>query len=248
MTSRIAKALTGLTGALISACVLAGDVVYKVGDEAFEGYWLSAGKSAPLVIIAHDWDGLTGYEQKRAAMLQALGYNVFALDLFGQGVRPQSIEDRRQHTGALYKDRDRLRALMKAGAEAARAQGGDLNNMVVMGYCFGGAAVLELARSGFAAKGYATFHGGLQTPEGQSWAGITSPVLVMHGSADDAITLTDFATLGQELEAAHVPHELITYSGAPHAFTVFGSDRYREEADAKSWARFTGFLGERTAF
>jgi len=37
---------------------------------------------------------------------------------------------------------------------------------------------------------------------------------------------------------------MITYSGAPHAFTVFGSDRYRQDADTKSWQRFTEFLSE----
>jgi Dienelactone hydrolase family len=45
-----------------------------------------------------------------------------------------------------------------------------------MGYCFGGAAALELARSGEAKdiKGYVTFHGGLKTPQGESelvWLG-----------------------------------------------------------------------------
>jgi dienelactone hydrolase len=53
-----------------------------------------------------------------------------------------------------------------------------------------------------------------------------------------------FATLANELEEKGIPHEMITYSGAPHAFTVFGSDRYREDADQKSWKRFTEFLSE----
>ncbi len=34
------------------------------------------------------------------------------------------------------------------------------------------------------------------------------------------------------------------FGGAPHAFTVFGSQRYREEADSKSWKRFLEFLSE----
>ena len=226
----------------LSSTALAGDLIYEVKGKPYQGYWLSAGAGAPLVILTHDWDGLTGYEMKRAQMLQAMGYSVFAPDLFGQGIRPEKMEDRRQHTGALYQDRALLRALMVGGVEAARAAGGNVNNMVVMGYCFGGAAVLELARSGFAAKGYATFHGGLQTPAGESWKGIKAPVLIMHGTADDAITMTDFANLAVELENAAVPHEMITYGGAPHAFTVYGSDRYRADADQKSWARFGDFL------
>ena len=47
-----------------------------------------------------------------------------------------------------------------------------------------------------------------------------------------------------ELEATGIKHEMVTYSGAPHAFTVFGSNRYREDADRKSWGRFSRFLEE----
>jgi dienelactone hydrolase len=67
----------------------------------------------------------------------------------------------------------------------------------------------------------------------------------MHGTADSAISMEQFATLAKELESAGVSHEMITYGGAEHAFTVFGGNRYDEDADKKSWQRFTEFL-ERT--
>jgi dienelactone hydrolase len=37
---------------------------------------------------------------------------------------------------------------------------------------------------------------------------------------------------------------MITYSGAPHAFTKFNSDSYRKDADEKSWLSYKGFLKE----
>ena len=117
-----------------------------------------------------------------------------------------------------------------------------------MGYCFGGAAVLELARSGADLKGFATFHGGLKTPDGQDYSDAKGKVLIMHGTADTAITMDQFAGLAKDLEGADIAHEMITYSGAPHAFTVFGSDRYREDADRKSWNRFHQFLKEVSAW
>ncbi len=64
----------------------------------------------------------------------------------------------------------------------------------------------------------------------------------MHGSADKAITMDQFADLAKELESAGVAHEMITYGGARHAFTVFGGNRYQETAGKKSWKRFTEFL------
>jgi dienelactone hydrolase len=194
------------------------------------------------VLLVHDWDGLTDYEIKRAGMLAKLGYAVFAADLFGAGVRPTEVKDKRQHTGELSKDRAKMRALLVAALKQAGMQGADTGKAVAMGYCFGGAAVLEFARSGADLKGFVTFHGGLKTPEGQDYAKTKGQLLILHGTADKNITMDQFAALANELEGQGVAHEMITYSGAPHAFTVFGADRYREDADQKSWKRFTEFL------
>jgi dienelactone hydrolase len=220
-----------------------GQVVgYEIDGRAYEGYYVSPGDGAPLVLLIHDWDGLTEYEVKRADMLAKMGYAVFAADLFGAGVRPTKVEDKRQHTGELYKNREMMRSLMTGALGIAADKGADTGNAVAMGYCFGGAAVLELARSGADLKGFATFHGGLKTPEGQDYSRARGEFLIMHGTADGAITMDVFAGLAGELETAGVKHEMITYGGAPHAFTVFGSGRYREDADRKSWARFSDFL------
>lgn len=217
-------------------------ITYEVNGQPYEGYYVSPGKDAPLILMIHDWDGLTDYEVKRADMLAEKGYAVFAADLFGKGVRPTEMADRRQHTGELYQDRQKMRALMMGALETAQSNGANIGNAVAMGYCFGGAAVLELARSGADLKGFATFHGGLQTPEGQNYSKTRGDILIMHGGADTAITMDEFAELAKELENAGVSYEMAVYGGAPHAFTVFGSDRYREDADRKSWALFNRFL------
>ena len=228
---------------LASSAFAAGvKVDYQVDNQLYEGYYISKTKGAPLVLLVHDWDGLTDYEIKRAEMLADLGYAVFAADLFGKGVRPTEMVDKRQHTGALYKDRAKLRALLQGALDAAKEQGGDVANAVSMGYCFGGAAVLEQARSGADLKGFVTFHGGLSTPEGQDYSKAKGNLLIMHGSADTNITLQDFATLATELEEQGLASEMIPNSGAPHAFTVFESPRYRADAAAKSWQRFVEYL------
>jgi dienelactone hydrolase len=230
----------------ISTSVLAEGkyITYNVNGQSYEGYYTSPADNAPLVLLIHDWDGLTDYEVKRSEMLAEQGYAVFAADLFGKGIRPTEVKDKRQHTGELYKDRKKMRALMAGALEAAKSQGANINNTIAVGYCFGGAAILELARSGADMKGFATFHGGLSTPPGQDYSKTKAPVMVFHGTADTHITMDQFAELADELEEAKVPHEMISYGGAPHAFTVFGGDRYREEADKQSWDRLLKFLDE----
>jgi len=232
----VSTAAFGATGAAVT---------YQVNGESYEGYYISPSNQAPLVVLIHDWDGLTDYEIKRANMLAELGYAVFAADLFGAGVRPTEVTDKRQHTGELYKNREKMRALMNGALDTARGRGANIDNAVAAGYCFGGAAVLELARSGANLKGFATFHGGLKTPPGQNYAKTRGELLVMHGSADTAITMDQFAALAQELESAGIAHEMITYGGAQHAFTVFGGNRYQETADKKSWKRFQEFLADK---
>ena len=234
-----------LVAILSTTAAAAGKAVsYQANGNSYEGYFITPGAGAPLVLLVHDWDGLTDYEVKRAGMLKEMGFAVFAVDLFGAGVRPTEEAEKRRHTAELYGDRDKMRSLLNAALAAAKAEGADTANAVAMGYCFGGAAVLELARSGAELKGFVAFHGGLTTPEGQDYANTKGKLLILHGTADTSVTMEDFARLAAALEEKKVSHEMITYGGAPHAFTVFGTDRYREDADKKSWRRFGEFLSE----
>ena len=221
-----------------------GPVSYQVEGKTYEGYFVSPRPDAPLLVLVHDWDGLTEYEVKRADMLADLGYAVFAIDLFGAGIRPTQMEERKRLTGELYADRGKMRALLDAGLSTAKKQSARTDRVIAFGYCFGGSAVLELARSGAALAGFVSFHGGLATPEGQNYSAAKGSILILHGTADSSVSMTEFAGLASELEKAGVKHEMTTYAGAPHAFTVFGSDRYREDADRKSWQRFTAYLKE----
>lgn len=238
-----------ISALLICSLALAGspsgkNVIYQVDGKKFEGYYISPSSQAPLVLIVHDWDGLTDYEIKRANMLAELGYAVFTIDLFGAGKRPTEFADKHALTSELYLDRAKMRARLFGALEAAKKQKANVDNAVAIGYCFGGAAVLEFARAGVDLKGFVTFHGGLDLPEGEDYSKVQGEILVLHGSADESVNMEDFGELNKALEIAHIPHEMIAYSGAPHAFTVFGSPRYRADADKKSWNRFTQFLQE----
>ena len=237
--------LMALTFSQTAAAITTKNITYTVDDQAYEGYYAKADKAnAPFILLIHDWDGLTDYERKRADMLATEGYNVLAADMFGQGIRPTSIEENKRLTGQLYDDRSKMRRLLQGALNAGRLQGNDVREGVTMGYCFGGTVALELARSGFPQKAFVPFHGAFDIPTGQNYDKTTGEILVFHGSADESVSLESFANLGKTLEAAKVPHEMVTYSGAPHAFSVFGSDKYDARADERSWKRYLDFLTE----
>lgn len=242
MTHRIGLAAATLLAT--AAAASAADVPYEVNGEAFAGYFAAAESPRGLVIVIHDWDGLGDYERRRADMIAALGYDAFAVDLYGAGVRPDTMDGRLAAMATVNDNRPRMRELIAGGVAAARGRS-QAGPMVIAGYCFGGGATLEAARSGFAdVAGYATFHGAVATPEGQSWPADAPPLLVLHGGADKTPDMEAIAGFSRELEAAGVPYEIEVYSGAPHAFTVFGSPNYREAADAQSWDAFQRFLAQ----
>lgn len=216
---------------------------YSVNGTVFEGYVaMPEGQARGTVLIIHDWDGVNDHEIARADAMAAAGYVGVALDLFGRDAVLEGFDDYRRETGALYADRDEFRARMQAGIDAAATLDGVPGQMVLTGYCFGGAAALEGARAGFDMAGFVSFHGGLGTPEGQDYSATTAPVLVLHGSADPVSGMSDLAALMEELLEAGVPHAARIFGGARHSFTVEGSNDWDPQANAGAEAALLEFL------
>ncbi len=249
MNRYVALLITLLLPLTVQAEIIGQSVRYTHEGEAFEGYLAfneALGADQPAVIIIHDWDGLGEYEKTRARMLARQGYAAFAVDLFGEGIRPESIDQRRALTGALYADRTRMRALLEAGLDAAGSHDAvDPANAVTIGYCFGGAAALEWARAGGDLAGFVSFHGGLGTPDGQDYRQTSAPVLILHGSNDSVAPMSDVAALATQLDADAVDYRMEIYGGARHAFTDWdNAERYDPAADLQSWQTLGDFLGQ----
>lgn len=245
-------AIVGFTASVSRADIIAEPVVYTIEGQPYEGYFAineGFGDDQPVVMLVHDWDGLGEYEKRRTQMLAERGYAAFAVDLYGQGVRPETTEESREESGKLYSDRETMRMRLMAGlAEAQSMPGVDADSVVAIGYCFGGAAVLEMARAGVDIDGFVSFHGGLETPEGQDYSATTAPILVLHGGDDPVAPMAQVATLANELNAAGVDYDMEIYGGVLHSFTVWGADggssRYDPEADTQSWDALLTFLDE----
>ena len=234
---------------VLQAEMVAETVTYTHDDTAFEGYIAynrSLGNRQPTVLIVHDWDGLGEYERTRARMLAREGYTAFAIDLFGAGVRPEAIERRRELTNALYADRDQMRTLVDAAMDAAfNHRATDIAEIVAIGYCFGGAVVLEMARAGMSLEGFVSFHGGLGTPKDQNYSRVQGDLLILHGSNDAVAPMEDVVTLTKTLDAESVDYRVEIYGGARHAFSDWeAEERYDPAADLQSWQALRTFLNK----
>ena len=219
---------------------------FHVYDDAVKG-------KRPAVLIVHQWTGLTDYEKGRGRMLAELGYNVFALDIYGKGIRPRPPAAGKE-AGKYKGNRDLYRGRLMAGLDLLKKdERTAVDKIVAIGYCFGGTGVLELARSGAELAGVVSFHGGLGAGEGKGAAkdGVKARILVCHGADDPFVDQEEVMGFWKEMREAKVDWKFVAYSGAVHAFTqkMAGDDpsrgaAYHAEADARSWEDMKGFFEE----
>lgn len=230
-------------------------VEYKEGSTPLEGFLVyddSWKEPRPAVVIVHQWMGLTDYEKMRAQQLAQKGYVAFALDIYGKGVRPTSMEEAGKLAGQYKNDIPAYRAREKAALDfIAKNKHVDPKKIVIMGYCFGGTGALEAARAGFPVVGAVSFHGGLSTPQPQNTKNVKPKLLVMHGAIDPNVPTKEVEGFMKEMNDAKADYQFIAYSGAVHAFTQknAGNDiskgvAYNEAADRRSWMAFMNFLDE----
>lgn len=240
----------------LSAAVVERSVKYKLGEVELEGFHAYDDKvegKRPGVLIIHQWTGLTDYEKMRARMLAELGYNVFAADVYGVGIRPQPPESGKI-SGQYKQDRELFRARMIAGLDVLKAdERTDTSKLAAIGYCFGGTGVLELARAGVELSGVVSFHGGLAAaPDLAAKKGaVPAKVLVLHGAVDPYVPAAEVDAFQKEMEAAGADWQLVSYGGAVHAFTqkMAGDDpskgaAYDAKADQRSWEDMRQFFAE----
>ncbi|HZO83571.1 MAG TPA: dienelactone hydrolase family protein [Verrucomicrobiae bacterium] len=239
----------------VRAEIVSKPVEYKEGQTTLEGLWVyddSVKGKRPGVLVVHQWKGLGDYERKRAEMLAKLGYNVFAVDIYGKGVRHNNPKDASAEAAKYKNDRKLLRARVNAGLDVLRKQDlTDAKRIAAIGYCFGGTTALELARSGADVAGVVSFHGGLNTPSASDAKQIKAKVLALHGADDPHVPPAEVAAFENEMRDAKVDWSLVAYGGAVHSFTDWnaGNDNskgsaYNEKADKRSWEAMKQFFAE----
>ncbi|HRF62293.1 MAG TPA: dienelactone hydrolase family protein [Candidatus Competibacter sp.] len=247
--------ITFLMPALVQAAIETRSVEYRQGNTRLVGY-LAFPKDVtgplPGILVVHEWMGLNDYAKHRADQLAELGYIAFAADIYGDGKIAANREEAGKLAGSYKNDRPLLRARVAAGLATLKAQPGVTGDKIAaIGYCFGGTAVLELARSGADIAGVVSFHGGLDTPTSQDAKNIRAKVLALHGADDPYVPADQVAAFENEMRQAGVDWQLIVYGGAVHGFTnpANGTDNskgaaYNALADARSWVAMQQFFNE----
>ena len=230
---------------------------YKVGDRTHEAYLAfdeSGGASRPGVIVLHEWWGVNDYIAKRTHMLAELGYVALAIDLYGAGKVAADPGEAATLMNAVLGDMDQGTQALRAGYQLLLDQPRvDPQKTAAIGYCFGGAMALHMARIGLPLKSVVSFHCALGSFHQAEPGTINPRVLVCHGAADSMVTMDDVATCKAEMDAAGADYEVLLYADAKHGFSSQKADEnarkyqldvgYNAVADGASWtemkARFS---------
>ena len=229
--------------------ILTNQIEYAVGDATHQGYLAyddEITSARPGVVVVHEWWGVNDYIRKRTHMLAELGFTALAIDMFAGQTATSPDEAGALMNGVLGDMETGTRAL-QAGYQLLLDQPGvDESRTAAIGYCFGGAMVLHMARIGMPLSAVASFHGALGSFHTAEPGSITARILVCHGGADSMVTMDDLQAFRQEMDGAQADYEVLVLDGARHGFTSpeasvngekYGIDvGYQQEADEKSWA------------
>lgn len=210
------------------------------------------GAPKPALVLVPNWLGINEANLKQAERIAARGYVVFVADVFGLKSRPKNPDEAGKASGALKENRAQLRVRTRKALEVLLAQKDvviDPRRVGAIGFCFGGTAALELARSGATLAGVVTFHAGLGSPTPDDAKNITGKVLALHGADDPFVPAEEVAAFQNEMRTAKVDWQLVAYGGAVHSFTdvdaaMAGKAQYNAAVSARAYQAMDTFFAE----
>ncbi|MGS0999503.1 dienelactone hydrolase family protein [Rhodanobacter sp. UC4451_H18] len=196
----------------------------------------------PGLVMVPNWYGVNDAAVKKAEMIAGKDYVILLTDMYGADVRPTTNAQAQAAVKPLYGDRALMRKRIGVALEQLKAQVAsaplDPAKLAAIGFCFGGSAVLDLARSGSDVAAVVSFHGGLATDDPMLAKHIKARVLAMNG-ADDKGTMPDAGKFMDEMRMSPADWQFVVLGHAVHCFTEVGENspgcRYDAAAAARSY-------------
>lgn len=250
----LALATLGLSGQA-AAEMVSKPVSWRHGGTDFDGVLVydDAGDKRPGLLMVPNWMGVTDAAIERARTLAGDDYVILVVDMYGRGVRPADTDAAGKAAGAVYADREALRGRITTALGVLRDAAGeaplDAGRIGGIGFCFGGAIVLELARTGADVDGVVSFHGNLATPLPAQPGAVKASVLVLNGADDTYVPAGQIAGFQQEMTAAGADWQFVNYSGAVHCFSEAEANspgcKYQPVAARRAYAAMESFFEEK---
>jgi len=229
-------------------------VKYNDGNQVLNGISIKAIKKSsqnPGILLLPAWLGIDNASKEIAQNLSKLGYTVFIADIYGEGNYPTNTSEAGKQAGFYKKNYEAYQKRIQLALDQLIKSGANADNIVAIGYCFGGTGVLEAARGHLNLKGVASFHGGLGKDASRPAEPITAKVLICHGADDPFVPKEEITAFQQEMRDTKADWQMIYYANAVHSFTnpESGNDNskgaaYNPVAAKRSFEHLQLFLNE----
>ena len=215
-------AVAMVTGA--QAAIKEEPVTYTDGQTTMKGFLVyddAVTGKRPGIIMVHEWWGITPHIHNEAKKFAQQGYTALIADMYGDAKTADNPKDAGALSGGVMKDPAAMQSRFKA-AQALLAKHATVNPQKIgaVGYCFGGAVVLNMARAGDDLVAVAGFHAslGLNTPAPAPGT-VKAKILILNGADDPFVKREQYDALKKDFDAAKADYKIIEYPGAVHAFT-----------------------------
>lgn len=221
------------------------ELVSFAGGEGrkLQGTWAAPSSPKGAVLVIHENRGFTEHFQAFPARLSKEGFAALAIDLLAPEGGTASLGDSANATAALGKiPPERFVADLRAGLDEMARRVGPSVKLGALGFCFGGAMTWRLigAKDERLAAA-APFYGPM--PEGTDFTGVKTAVLGVYAEKDARVNATRDAAK-EALTKAGVPHEIVTFEGADHAFFNETGKRFDADAATKAWTKVLDWFGK----
>lgn len=253
---RFPLAVLALTLALpASAGIVSRELTWDVDGVPMRGHIVhdDAQASRGGLVMVPNWMGVNASALEKAKAVAARGYAVLLADVYGADLRPANAQEAGQAAQAMYADRAVLRARAHAAVDQLKAQATEArfpaDRIGAIGFCFGGATVLELARSGRDdIDGVVSFHGSLGTSMPAEAGAVKASVLVLNGAADTYVSADEIKGLQEEMTAAGADWQFVNFADAVHCFAEADANSpgctYHERSAKRAYRMMDDFFAE----
>lgn len=230
-------------------------IAYQHEDTRLEGFlaWDDRFKAKrPGVLVVHEWWGMNDYARQRARQLAEAGYVAFALDMYGTGKVTRHPEQASTWMTEIKENSALWVARAVAGLEVLKMQESvEAEKIAAIGYCFGGATVVEMAYAGLDLRLAGSFHGSLPIAKGLKAGSIRARIFAAHGNADPFVKPGHPEAFREALEDIGANWSMMEFGGVKHSFTNPNAGdydidalAYDELADRQSWYMLLWLLEE----
>jgi len=242
---------------LANAGIKTEEIEYSHNGAKLTGYLAyddSKSGKRPGVIVVHEWWGHNDHARNRSKMLAEAGYTAFALDMYGSGKLANHPKKAGEFMNAAFSNWLDSQARYNKALEILKGHKTvDATRIGSIGFCFGGAVSIKMAKGGADLKGVVAFHSALPIEPAITKNSMKSAVLIINGSEDGFLKPESVASFSLDMFKANVDFTYMNLKGVKHSYTNPQADefakkfnisalQYNKKADEQAWAAMLSFF------